>query len=152
MQLLGALVGAIALLSSPASASPIQTTPDVAPRAAHIATSASVTSFKVLRNATHINYAATIEIHPDHKTLTYTHSTKGATVPETSGFWDSPDEALFFRFNRVPSATSGENYRLVLTDVHVTGESINLAYLSPAKEWEGKYRTVYTGAAKFELD
>ncbi|KAK0611231.1 hypothetical protein B0T14DRAFT_607366 [Immersiella caudata] len=151
MQLLGAVLGALALVNS-ACASPIQT-PEIVSRGEHVATSATVTNFRVSRNGTHVNYAATIQIHPDHgKALDYTHSTKGSEVPETSGFWDNTDPDLYFRFNRVPSATAGEQYRLVLTDVHVTGHSINLAYLSPAKEWSGKGGRVYTGATAFKLE
>jgi hypothetical protein len=92
-------------------------------------------------------------VHPNHgKPLVYTHATKGAEIPETSNFWDSPDADLYFRFNRVPSAEYGEAYRLVLTDSHVIGKSINLAYISPAKDWSGKYGRVYTGNAEFKLE
>jgi hypothetical protein len=150
MQLLGAVLGALALVHS-AAASPIQT-PEIVSRGEPVTTSATVTNFKVSRNNTHINYAATIQVHPNGKPLVYTHATKGAEIPETSNFWDSPDPDLYFRFNRVPSAAHGEAYRLVLTDAEVIGRSINLAYISPAKDWSGKYGRVYTGPAEFKLE
>ena len=66
--------------------------------------------------------------------------------------WDSSDPQLYFRFQRVPSSTGGpDKLRFVLSDVHKTGSTINLDYFSPVDEWEGKFRTVYTGPSSFTL-
>ncbi len=96
------------------------------------------------------SYAATITIIPDHPTLTFTHSTAGTTVPNTSGFWGSTDPNVQFRFNRIPIPAPGQ-YRLVLTDAHTPGQSYNLAYLSPVGDWAGAGATVYTGPSSFTL-
>jgi hypothetical protein len=53
MQLINTFLGALALVPS-ASASPIQTESELLARGEHVATSATVTNFRVSRNATHI--------------------------------------------------------------------------------------------------
>ncbi|GAB1314716.1 hypothetical protein MFIFM68171_04926 [Madurella fahalii] len=148
---LSAFLGAVALLSSSALASPIQTSEHELVARQHTAVSATVTGFHATRNATHIDYAALIKVHPDHPAVLFTHTTRGAQVPEASDFWDSQDPALYFRFNRFLSASGEVSYRLVLSDVHVTGSTINLHYFSPAEEWKGQSKTVYTGPSKFTL-
>ncbi|KAK5655876.1 hypothetical protein OQA88_5415 [Cercophora sp. LCS_1] len=147
---LSSFLGAIALLSSSALASPVQTEQELVARQ-HYTANATVTGFHVLRNATHINYSASIQVHPEDDAVKFTLATNGTKVPETSGFWDSEDPKLYFRFNRVTLANNAVNYRLLLSDAHKTGSVINLDYFSPADDWEGKYRTVYTGPAKFTL-
>jgi len=141
---LSTILGALALTSS-VLAGPIATPP-------HQALSATVSDFKAARNATHINYACTIKVHPDHAPATFTHATKGTSVPDQSLFWDSSDDQLYLRFQRVPSANAPDSYRLVLSDVHVTGNTVNLAYFSPCSDWEGKWRTVYTGPEVFNME
>ncbi|KAK1834096.1 hypothetical protein QBC39DRAFT_369379 [Podospora conica] len=148
---LSTVLGAVALLATSAMASPIQAQ-DIAARAPHTAPTADVTEFHAVRNGTHILYSALVQVHADAPAAKFTHATAGRDVPDVSGMWDSSDPQLYLRFLRVPSASAGQDLlRLVLSDVHVTGSTINLAYFSPVDEWAGKGRVVYTGPSKFVL-
>ncbi|KAK5660672.1 hypothetical protein OQA88_12036 [Cercophora sp. LCS_1] len=138
----------IAVLATLASATPVQ--PNLVPRQ-HAPTGASVTGFTVTRNATHINYAATVEITPGHAPVTYTHSTAGTTLPTSSGFYSSADPNQLFRWNRIPVPAPGQ-YRIVVTDAHTPGSSFNFDFLSPVSNWAGAGGVVYTGPADFLLD
>ena len=148
---LSTILGAVALLASSVMASPLQTREEK-PVARHTTVAAEVTDFKATRNATHINYSANIRVHEEDEPAHFSHATPSTKVPELSSMWDSSDPQLYFRFLRVPSSTGGpDRLRFVLSDVHKTGSTINLDYFSPVEEWEGKYRTVYTGPSKFTL-
>ncbi|KAK3484555.1 uncharacterized protein B0T23DRAFT_348360 [Neurospora hispaniola] len=120
-----------------------------APSLAQHATSATVTGFSATRNATHINYRATINVNPENALATFTHSTPGTTLPTNSGAWTSTDPKLVLRFNVVSAVNQ---VRVLLSDTHVVGNTVNLNYFGPFSDWQGASgASVYTGPASFTL-
>ncbi|KAK3398457.1 hypothetical protein B0T20DRAFT_411165 [Sordaria brevicollis] len=119
-----------------------------APASAQHATSATVTGFSATRNATHINYRATINVLPENALATFTHSTPGTALPTNSGAWTSTDSKLILRFNVVSAVNQ---VRVLLSDTHVIGSTVNLDYLSPFSDWTGTESSVYTGPSAFTL-
>ncbi|KAK3360628.1 hypothetical protein B0T25DRAFT_473952 [Lasiosphaeria hispida] len=148
MQFTTTFAGIASVLVTLVSATPAQAGAEIIARQSP--TGASVTSFSVVRNATHVNYAATIAIAPGGSPLAYTHATAGTTVPTSSGFWTSSNPNALFRFNRVPLPSPGQ-YRLLLT-VAQSGTSFNFDYFSPVSDWAGTGTTIYTGPSSFSLD
>ncbi|CCC11057.1 hypothetical protein SMACR_03764 [Sordaria macrospora] len=123
-----------------------------APASAQHATSATVTGFSATRNATHINYRATINVLPENALASFTHATVGLTLPTSSGAWTSTDPKLVLRFNVF---TGTDQVRVLLSDTHVVANTVNLDYFSTySTDWVptgAAGSAAYTGPSAFTL-
>ena len=88
------------------------------------------------------SYSAQATILPSNIVVNFSHTTAGSTIPASSGAWTSSDPAVRLRF----TLTLGQ-YRILLSDTHVVGSTVNLDYFSPQSDWPGA--TSYTGPSSF---
>ncbi|KAK0721327.1 hypothetical protein B0T21DRAFT_338044 [Apiosordaria backusii] len=116
---------------------------NIVAKQAHGATSAQVNNFSVTCGASSCSYTARAVILPENVAVTFTHTTSGSTIPTNTGFFTSSDPAVYLRINKALG-----DYRIVLSDAHVIGTSVNLARISPGSEWTA---SSYSGPSSFTL-
>ncbi|KAL0471825.1 hypothetical protein QR685DRAFT_596144 [Neurospora intermedia] len=107
------------------------------------ATSATVTGFSAIRNATHIKY---VSPPPFSSPLFLSLSFLIPRAPSSPPFPHS-----------LPPSSAVNQVRVLLSDTHVVGNTVNLDYLSPlfSSDWQGAgaggASAMYTGPASFTL-
>ncbi|KAK4202967.1 hypothetical protein QBC40DRAFT_319737 [Triangularia verruculosa] len=142
------LAGATAAtLSHLTTASPVAAPAPAAIEARH-STSARFSKFTATCGTTSCSYAATLTLIPENIVVNFSHTTAGSTIPANSGSWaSSSDPAVFLRWNKTPF----NEYRIVVSDVHVVGTSVILDFFSPAADWVAQPNpTSYVGSQTFE--
>src|ERR1041384_997477 len=91
------------------------------------------------------SYTAKFILRPDNVTVTCSHTTTGAVIPATSGFYTCDVANVAVRFNRLGAPTNA--YRVLVTDARTAGSSSNLDYFSPLTDWPSN--TAYVGPTTF---
>ncbi|CAP59741.1 uncharacterized protein PODANS_1_175 [Podospora anserina S mat+] len=137
----------LALLTTLTTAAPAPAPAPAAIEARH-STSARFSKFTATCTSTSCSYAATLTLLPENITVNFSHTTSGSTIPANSGHWtSSSDPLVFLRWNKTPF----NEYRIVVSDVHVVGTSVILDFFSPAADWVAQPNpTSYVGSQTFE--
>ncbi|KAK0732451.1 hypothetical protein B0T21DRAFT_412625 [Apiosordaria backusii] len=137
-----------ALLTTLTTASPVAA-PAPAPAAIERrhSTSAVFSKFTATCGSTSCSYTATLTLLPENILVNLSHTTSGSTIPANSGtFTTTSDPAVYLRWNKTPF----NEYRIIVSDVHVVGTPVHLDFFSPAADWVAQPSpTSYVGSQNF---